>query len=124
MDIGPLNNLTNTSSGQTAAKVEAPVVRKSEAEPAPVQIPQVEQIDIRAAEEKRMQAMRDAAKRAVASAFAVSDKSFTIYKDMTGRYITRFTNLQDGTVTYIPEPDLVRQISLQGGNTSFLQVKA
>lgn len=124
MDIGPLNSLPNTSNGQNAPKVEMPVVRKSDVEPMPVEIPQIEQVDIRAAEEKRMQAMRDAAKRAVANAFAVSDKSFTIYKDMTGQYITRFTNLQDGTVTYIPEPDLVRQISLQGGNTSFLQVKA
>jgi hypothetical protein len=125
MDIGPLNSLNNqTTAVQTTAKIEAPVNKKSEAESAPLKIPQVEQADLRVAEEKRMQAMRDAAKRSLSNAYVVSDQSFTIYKDMTGRYITRFTNLKDGTVTYFPEPDLIKQISLQGGNTSFLQVRA
>ena len=42
--------------------------------------------------------------------YAISDKSFTIFKDSEGKYITRYTSLRDGKVTYIPEPALLRQI--------------
>lgn len=40
--------------------------------------------------------------------YAVSDTKFTIFKDSSGQFVTRFTNLKDGSVTYIPEPDITR----------------
>lgn len=40
--------------------------------------------------------------------YPVSDKSFTIYKDTSGQYITRYTSLRDGRVTYIPEQRLLQ----------------
>ena len=39
--------------------------------------------------------------------FAVSDKSFTIFKDAGGQYVTRYTSLRDGKVTYVPELKLI-----------------
>jgi hypothetical protein len=41
--------------------------------------------------------------------YAVSDKQFTIFKDATGKYITRYVSLRDGSVTYVPTtPTVVR----------------
>ncbi|MEI7668846.1 MAG: hypothetical protein WCJ33_02040 [Pseudomonadota bacterium] len=53
--------------------------------------------------------------------YAVSDTEFTIFKDSSGQYITRYTSLRDGSVTYVPEPVLIR--SLQG-NTGNIGVAA
>lgn len=54
-------------------------------------------------ERKRMEALKAAAK----DLFILGDQRFTIFKDSTGQYITRFTSLRDGKVTYIPEPQLL-----------------
>lgn len=39
--------------------------------------------------------------------YPISDVKFTIYKDSTGQYVTRFTNLIDGKVTHVPEPEVI-----------------
>lgn len=46
--------------------------------------------------------------------YAVSDTKFAIYKDFTGQFVTRFTNLRDGSVTYIPEPDMMQYLERRG----------
>ncbi len=61
------------------------------------------------AEEKRFQQVAAAAQHVTSDPYPVSDKSFTIYKDATGQYITRYTSLRDGRVTYVPEPQALRQ---------------
>src|SRR5262249_4884603 len=61
----------------------------------------------KAAEQKRYEAVQQAAQH-IANVYVVSDKSFTIFKDATGQYITRYRNLQSGKVTYIPEPQLLK----------------
>lgn len=43
--------------------------------------------------------------------YAVSDQEFSIFKDATGKYITRYVSLRDGKVTYAPEPTLVKPIA-------------
>lgn len=58
------------------------------------------------AEQKRFEAVQRAA-QGIANLFVISDQRFTIFKDSAGQYITRFTNLRDGRVMYIPEPDLL-----------------
>lgn len=63
--------------------------------------------DAQQAEQQRLQAVQSAS-QAVADVFVVSDRTFTIFKDSSGQYITRFTSLRDGKVTYIPEPNLFR----------------
>ncbi len=40
--------------------------------------------------------------------YAVSDTTFTIFKDSSGQFVTRFKSLKDGAITYIPEPDISR----------------
>lgn len=62
--------------------------------------------DLATTESKRYQVVREAAEQ-IANFFVVSDRRFTIFKDASGQYITRFTSLKDGRVTYIPEPDLL-----------------
>lgn len=46
--------------------------------------------------------------------YVVSDTRFSIYKDFTGQYVTRFTSLRDGKVTYIPEPDMMEYLDRRG----------
>ena len=57
-------------------------------------------------EQDRFQSVRKAA-TALRDVFVVSDKIFTIFKDSSGQFITRFTSLRDGKVTYYPEPDIL-----------------
>ncbi|MEZ5690672.1 MAG: hypothetical protein R3D71_03275 [Rickettsiales bacterium] len=71
-----------------------------------------------AAEQERFQAVRRVAQK-LADNFVVSDRTFTIFKDISGQYITRFTSLRDGKVTYIPEPNLFRL----GGESDRVSVK-
>jgi len=63
--------------------------------------------DPQAAEQQRAQAVHRVA-QSVAEIFVVSDRTFTIFKDTSGQYVTRFTSLRDGKVTYIPEPNLFK----------------
>jgi hypothetical protein len=67
-------------------------------------------VDFASIDRKRLETVQHAAQQvAIANVFIVGDKHFTIFKDVTGQYITRFTSLRDGKVTYIPEPELIRQ---------------
>lgn len=47
------------------------------------------------------------ASKAMQNYYPLSDTTFSIYKDQTGQYITRFVNDRTGEVTYIPEPDVL-----------------
>lgn len=58
-------------------------------------------------EVKRTEAVYRAAQSFFKDVYAVSDTTFTIFKDSSGQYITRYTSLRDGKVTYIPEPDML-----------------
>lgn len=69
--------------------------------------------DAEAAERQRLAVIQHAAQE-IANVYVVSDTKFTIFKDSTGQYITRFTSLRDGKVTYIPEPSLFK---LSGSDT-------
>ena len=58
-------------------------------------------------EQVREQFIRKASEGYV-SLFPISEVRFTIFKDASsGKFVTRFTNMVDGTVTQIPEPELV-----------------
>lgn len=43
-------------------------------------------------------------------AYAVSDKTFSLFKDASGQVITRYVSLLDGSITYTPEPTYVRPL--------------
>ena len=79
--------------------------------------------DAAAADQRRVQAVQHAAQE-IANIYVVSDKTFSIFKDATGQYITRFTSLRDGKVTYIPEPTLFKMASSAGDVQPLLKIKA
>lgn len=78
--------------------------------------------DAKAAEQRRYEAVQKVAKD-IANVFIVSDMRFTIFKDSTGQYITRFTSLRDGKVTYIPEPQLLK-MSHSGASAPAVSIDA
>jgi|CXWL01.1.fsa_nt_gi hypothetical protein len=85
----------------------APVAQKPEASFVPMGAGDSETFDPQVTEQQRLQNVRRASQQ-VADVFVVSDRTFTIFKDVSGQYVTRFTSLRDGKVTYIPEPNLFR----------------
>ena len=94
-----------TGQGAGVAKKEAARVPASE--PAP-------DLGSEAMERRRVEIITQAAQ--IANVYVVSDRRFTIFKDTTGQYITRFTSLRDGKVTYIPEPDMAAMIRSHAGS--------
>jgi hypothetical protein len=86
----------------------APGLPRPQSAPAiPQQEPAYVDNQVQAAEQKRFEAVQRMSQD-IANVFIVSDRRFTIFKDTTGQYITRFTSLRDGKVTYIPEPELIK----------------
>lgn len=91
-----------------ARSADFPVVKQQETNAGTTaRVPDVE-VDTNAADEKRLARLQQAAKSFFKDVYAVSDTTFSIFKDQTGQYITRFTNLRDGRVTYIPEPQMAQ----------------
>lgn len=107
-----LNNLTNAPK----VAVDQPVMKRSEVVAEPVKVASVEKIEInvKTADEKRLSAIKDSLREAFKNVYAVSDKTVTIYKDMSGQYITRYKDLRSGTMTYIPEPEILKNINSGG----------
>jgi hypothetical protein len=76
-------------------------------------------------EEKRYQQVVNAAKNFFKDTYVVSDTSFAIFKDASGQYITRYTSLRDGRVTYIPEQRLLQAFeNTQRQSQAVLQIQA
>lgn len=101
--------LLQQNNSAQAVRSDVPQVRASQVDAKPVEIAAVEEdSQIRPDTEDRRFARIEQAARQVASDFyPISDTRFTIFKDGSGRYITRFTNLKDGSVTFYPEPNLL-----------------
>lgn len=81
----------------------------------------------KSAEDVRYEQVVRAAQNFVANSYPVGDKTFTIYKDSSGQYITRYKSLRDGRVTYIPEPRLLRAFEASqpsASGASGLSIKA
>lgn len=70
--------------------------------------------DSKASEEARFENMKRASTLMFKDVYAVRDNKFAIYKDSTGQFVTRFTNLRDGSVSYIPEPDMMQYLESRG----------
>ena len=89
-------------------------------EKAPDQVP----YNAQAAEQTRATTVQHLAQQ-IANDYVLGDQTFSIFKDSTGQYITRFTSLRDGKVTYIPEPTLFKLGSSSGADTKpLLKIKA
>jgi hypothetical protein len=111
---------TSTDMSAAIKHAEMPPLKRSDVMNEPVQIAAVEQIDLKRTDEKRMDDIRKTIQRGnFKDVFAVRDNSFTIFKDTSGQYITRFTSLRDGSVTYVPEPEILKY---SGGSEIYFQV--
>ena len=57
-----------------------------------------------------------AASQIVASnPYPISDQRFTIFRDIAGDYVTRFTSLVDGSVEYFPQKSLFELVQVLKG---------
>lgn len=89
---------------KAAPKVEVQLPLPQPASPAaPIVAPKIE---LPSNSEAQRYAKVKAAAEVVKNTYAVSDTRFTIFKDSTGDYVTKFTSLRDGTVKYFPEKTL------------------
>ena len=79
--------------------------------------------DPQAAEQAR-QATVQRISQQIANDFILGDQTFSLFKDSTGQYITRFTNLRDGKVTYIPEPTLFKLGGSGAESVRLLKIQA
>lgn len=75
---------------------------------------QEQETQLNADRESRRQAMVQQAANKFKDFFPINDISFTIFKDSSGQYITRFTSLRDGKVTYIPEQNMFTLLHRSG----------
>ncbi len=122
MDIGSVQKSTGQqisshglgSTSRNNVTPEAPATAKSNVENKPVKVAAVDKVDIGEIDNRRSEAMLQALRQSFRSEYAISDSSFTIYKDSTGRYITRVTSLKDGSVSYYPEPEMLRRMEVEG----------
>jgi hypothetical protein len=122
MEISGLPQNTQASAEMfNAAKLaSAPPVKKSDAVKQPVQIPAADEALLKTADRKCLNDIKQVIDQDnFKDVFVVGDSRFTIFKDVSGQFITRFTSLRDGTVTYVPEPDILR---FSGGKDSYFQV--
>jgi hypothetical protein len=84
-----------------------PVKTKTQSNAGYPGVPEVNTSD-NAIDAQRYERLLAAAQNLFKDVYAVSDNRFTIYKDSSGQYITRYTSLRDGKVTYIPEPNMLQ----------------
>lgn len=101
--------------GKTSSALPPPPKKEASAS-LPKKAPAQEQVafDPKVSEETRLENMTKATKAMFKDIFVVSDTKFAIYKDATGQFVTRFTNLRDGSVSYIPEPDMMQYLESRG----------
>jgi len=77
--------------------------------------------DAQIVEAKRQDVLVSAARSAPQP---LGSQAFTIYKDMTGQFVTRFRDTNSGKVTYIPEPQLLRLANVSNRTESLVNIKA
>jgi hypothetical protein len=96
------------------ATADVTTLNKSSYERAPVKVQAVDKVDIASIDQKRSEAIQQAIRHAFSDVYAVSDTSFTIYKDSKGEYVTRVRSLRDGSVAYYPEPEMLNKLHSVG----------
>lgn len=125
--IGLLQPITTQVLPAPTSQVSAPVVVSDSSQSAPLLIGGGSggpaDFDASTADQRRFQAVQQVAQE-IANIYVVSDKTFSIFKDVTGQYITRFTSLRDGKVTYIPEPTLFKMASSAADVQPLLKINA
>ncbi len=91
-----------------AKKADLPVIRTTQSDAGSLPAPDLKIAGDNDIEAQRYERLAQAADNFFKDVYAVSDARFTIFKDSSGQYITRYTSLRDGKVTYIPEPNMLQ----------------
>lgn len=120
MDISGVNAQPSNPVFSGAKKAEAvrevaPETKNAQPDAAISQEQQVQ--DVQGTEQQRLDTIVQAASQ-FKNIYPVSDTTFSIFKDSSGQFVTRFTSLKDGSVTYIPEPDIARFIESNNARRS------
>lgn len=117
-------NLPQTLPGARSA--DFPAMKKpQETNAGAARLEQALAVQEKAADAARFEQLQRAAESYFKDVYAVSDTTFSIFKDATGQYITRFTSLRDGKVTYTPEPQLVQYMQRrQQARQSLVEIQA
>ncbi len=105
-----INALKPSAAGQNfpaPRRSETPSIPQPTNATADVVVQNQQVTDLPKAEQQRLDTVIRAA-QSFQNSYAVSDLKFTIFKDNSGQYITRFTSLKDGSVKYVPEPDILQ----------------
>ena len=93
MDIGSVvanqaSQAQNTSAANVKSSDIPNAAKKSEIDNTKVEVPAIPQVDLKSADQRRFQTVRSALHNSYKNFYAVSDQSFTIYKDQSGQLIT------------------------------------
>lgn len=110
MEINQLNSQSSNAAFVTPKKAEvgAQLAAPKTMNGSPESVANQQQVaDTSKSEKQRLDTMIKGS-QAFKNFYAVSSTKFTIFKDSTGQFVTRFTDLKDGSVTYLPEPDIIR----------------
>ena len=123
-------NLSNPTQLQTNSNVaagvrDAAVKEKSDFQDSEIAVAKNEKVDVQVSDEERYARLKRNAKNFFNDVYAVSDSTFTIFKDSTGQFITRMTSLRDGSVKYVPEFDVLQYIeSRTAAREALLEIEA
>lgn len=117
VSIAQSTNLQNTS-GIAAPKTETQRAESQLQRIVDTQETQQKNFNLNDQEQARFEAVKKAARHIISTnPLSPSSARFTIYRDTLSDgivFVTRFTNISDGKVTLIREPDLLSQIREQG----------
>jgi hypothetical protein len=75
-------------------------------------------------EAQRQAALEHAAAVLQKEAYPVGDSTFTIYKDYSGQFVTRYVSLVDGKVSYFPEQSIFKFFQYLNSHGKLLNVSA
>lgn len=115
-------NITSLTSGSGLSLQNTPISGVRIKSPSQIALSNVNKPDVVSASAPVTENKYEAAVQQIAQSYkgsyAVSDREFTIFKDATGKLITRYVSLRDGSITYEPSaPAVVKQTS---GTVSFI----
>jgi hypothetical protein len=98
-------------------EVALPSLKKAAA---PVQIDVPVEVQTQAVERPKVTfaEVQQASQIVASNPYPVSDQRFTIFKDIAGDYVTRFTSLVDGSVEYYPQKGLFELVQILKGKIS------
>ena len=126
INLSNANVLPNANATANAASVrDAAVKERSDFNQSEVAVAKNEKVDVQLTDEERYERLKRNARDYVRDMFAVSDMTFSIFKDASGQFITRTTSLRDGSVKYIPEPDMMQYMAgRQAEREALLEIRA